>query len=85
MKSIGSLFMLMCIFSSLEVSAQAINGKLIDENSQPLPYANVVLLSLPDSTFVTGIVSGEDGTFTLQAEQPNLLLRVSSVGYVTLI
>ena len=84
MKSIGSLFMLMCIFSSLEVSAQAINGKLIDENSQPLPYANVVLLSLPDSTFVTGTISGEDGTFTLQAEQPNLLLRVSSVGYVTL-
>ncbi len=66
------------------LSAQTVSGKLIDENNQPMPYANVVLLSLPDSAFVTGMVSGEDGTFTLPVKQPNLLLRVSSIGYVTL-
>lgn len=47
--------------------AQTVSGKLIDENNQPLFYANVVLLSLPDSTFVTGTVSGEDGSFKLEA------------------
>lgn len=70
--------------SIVDLSAQTVSGKLIDENNQPMPYANVVLLSLPDSTFVIGTISGEDGAFTLPVKLPNLLLRVSSVGYVTL-
>ena len=40
------------IILPVSLSAQTVSGKLIDENSQPLPYANVVLLSLPDSAFV---------------------------------
>ena len=56
------LSVLISTFLSISISAQTVSGKLIDENSQPLPYANVVLLSLPDSTFVTGTISGEDGT-----------------------
>ena len=66
------------------VSAQTFTGKVVDEKSQPLPYANVVLLSLPDSAFVAGTVSDESGSFTLQSEKPDLLLRVSSIGYATL-
>lgn len=63
------------------LSAQSVSGKLIDENSQPLPYANVVLLSLPDSAFVSGTISGEDGTFTLEANiakpaRENILHRI---------
>ena len=58
-------------------------GKLLDENSQPLPYANVVLLSLPDSAFVTGTVSDEGGSFSLQAEEGNHLVKISSIGYAT--
>ena len=45
------------IILPVSLSAQTISGKLIDENSQPLPYANVVLLSLPDSAFVNGTIS----------------------------
>ena len=65
------------------LSAQHVSGKLIDENSQPLPYANVVLLSLPDSAFVSGTVSGEDGTFTLEATSQNQIVKISSIGYKT--
>ena len=63
--------------------AQTVSGKLIDENSQPLPYANVVLLSLPDSAFVNGTVSGEDGSFKLEATSRNQILKISSIGYKT--
>ena len=63
------------------LSAQSVSGKLIDENSQPLPYANVVLLSLPDSTFVSGTVSGEDGTFIIDATSENRIVKISSIGY----
>ena len=65
------------------LSAQSVSGKLIDENSQPLPYANVVLLSLPDSTFVSGTVSGEDGTFIIDAASENRIVKISSIGYKT--
>lgn len=65
------------------LSAQRVSGKLIDENSQPLPYANVVLLSLPDSAFVSGTVSGEDGIFTLEATSQNQIVKISSIGYKT--
>ena len=80
------LLMSLCLLCGLlcSVSAQTFTGKVVDEKSQPLPYANVVLLSLPDSAFVTGTVSDESGAFTLRSEKPDLLLRVSSIGYATL-
>lgn len=82
MKTLLSVFI--STFLSIGISAQTVSGKLIDENSQPLPYANVVLLSLPDSTFVTGTISGEDGTFSLATTAGKQLVRISSIGYNTL-
>lgn len=62
MHTIGKALLLLCSLTSAgEIAAQTVSGKLIDENKQPLPYANVVLLTLPDSTFVTGTVTAEDG------------------------
>ena len=68
-----------CAVVSVGVSAQTVSGNLIDENSQPLPYANVVLLSLPDSAFVSGTISGEDGSFTLEATSENQIVKISSI------
>ena len=47
-------------FMGLAVQLQAqvtVTGKVIDEQQQPVPYANIVLLSLPDSAFVAGSIS----------------------------
>ena len=77
------LFVLTVIILPVSMYAQTVTGKLIDENSQPLPYANVVLLSLPDSTFVSGTISGEDGSFTLEATSENQIIQISSLGYKT--
>ena len=78
------LSLLMCCCLSLATFAQTFTGKVVDEKNRSLPYANVVLLSLPDSAFVTGTVSDESGAFTLRSGKPNLLLRVSSIGYATI-
>ena len=67
----------------IALQAQNINGRIIDENAQPLPFANVVLLSLPDSTFIQGAVSDADGLFSIKNEKARGLLKVSSIGYVT--
>lgn len=82
MKTLLSVFI--STFIPISISAQTISGKLVDEQNQPLPYANVVLLSLPDSTFVTGTVSTEDGTFSLSTTAEKQLVRISSIGYNTL-
>ena len=73
-----------CLLATVALQAQTLTGKLLDENNQPLPYANIVLLSLPDSAFVAGCVSADDGTFRLNAACDNRLIRISSIGYATL-
>lgn len=77
------LFVLTGIILPVSLSAQTVSGKLIDEKEKPLPFANVVLLSLPDSAFVSGTISGEDGSFTLGATSENQIVRISSIGYKT--
>ena len=76
------LFALTGIILPVCLSAQTVSGKLIDENSQPLPYANVVLLSLPDSAFVSGATSDDKGNFVLKdLSARSYLLQVSYIGY----
>ncbi len=63
--------------------AQNITGKVADEKLQPLEFANVVLLSLPDSAFVEGTISNQAGDFILATNGKKGVIRVSSVGYTT--
>ena len=43
-----------------------LTGTIIDENRQPVPYANVYLLHPSDSTVIGGGVSNEAGVFVIQ-------------------
>ena len=61
-----------------------LTGTIIDENRQPVPYANVYLLHPSDSTVVGGGVSNEAGVFVIPYEQPTVLVRISYVGYKTI-
>ena len=50
--------------SAFTTTAVPVSGKIIEESTgSPLEYVNIVLLALPDSAFVSGTVSGEDGLF----------------------
>lgn len=60
-----------------------ITGRVIDEQSQPIPFVNVVLLNRADSAFIMGTVTKDDGTFTIETDRNDELLKVSSVGYQT--
>lgn len=80
------MFTLLLFLLSLSAKgySQHITGQVLDENKQPLEFVNVVLLSLPDSVFVQGTVSDEKGNFTLASSGKQEMLRISSIGYVTL-
>ena len=64
-------------------NAQGINGRVIDEQAQPMPFANVVLVNRTDSAFIAGAVTKDDGTFSIDTYKKDGLLKVSSVGYMT--
>ena len=67
-----------------QAKTQDWGGRVIDEKGQPMPYVNVVLLSLPDSAFVQGAVTDEQGVFKIVTNVTNGLFKVTSVGYQTL-
>ena len=62
--------------------AQNITGRIIDEQSQPMSFANVMLVNRADSAFVAGAVTKDDGTFNISTDKQDGLLKVSSVGYI---
>ena len=74
------LLLIMAIYAS----GQTLAGKVTDEKDRPLSYANVVFLSLPDSAFVAGAVSSENGGFRLSVDERKGVLKVSCIGYATL-
>ena len=60
-----------------------LTGTVVDENRQPVAYANVYLLHPSDSTVIGGGVSNEAGVFVIPYERPTVLVRISYVGYKT--
>ena len=65
-------------------TANRYKGTIIDEQGQPVAYANIALLSPQDSTLITGGVSNESGFFVIPCEQQPVLARISYVGYKTI-
>ena len=63
---------------------QDFGGRVLDEKGEPMPYVNVVLLSLPDSAFVQGAMTDEQGVFKIVTDISDGLFKVTSVGYQTL-
>lgn len=65
--------------------AQNIAGKVLDNQQIPVEFANIVLLTLKDSSFVQGTISKGDGFFELPVNSDkDYIMRVSSVGYKTI-
>ena len=80
------LIMLLLAFVAAFSFAQErkISGTLIDKDTkEPLPQVTLQLLK-PDSSFVGGTVSNDEGKFSLSAPKSGkYLLKISSIGYVT--
>ena len=61
-----------------------LSGQIIDESGQPLPYVSITLLSLNDSTFLTGGISNEAGDFVIPCSLQRVLARFTCIGYKTI-
>lgn len=85
MKRLGILGMMLVTVLSVfpQTKKVAVTGKIIDsETKEAVMMANVRLLLLPDSTYVTGAASNEKGIFTLSPTKAGkYALKVSYVGF----
>ena len=64
--------------------AQNLTGKVIDENRDPLAYANVILQTT-DSVFLAGTTTGLDGKFEIALHEKAKLINLSFVGYTSVV
>ena len=80
----AALMAAMVMTMTAQAKTQDWGGRVIDEKGEPMPFVNVVLLSLPDSAFVQGAMTDEQGVFKIVTNVNNGVFKVSSVGYQTL-
>ena len=79
MKTISPYLML--LFCGLAFSQTTITGSVVDDNSQPIPGANIIIVGTS-----TGTVTDFDGNFSLTTNlNPPFKLQGSSVGFETVI
>lgn len=79
------LSLLVALVYSICLNAQCINGVVFSNDSVPALCATVSLLQANDSAFIAGVISNEDGTFSFYDSPKNKLVRVSCVGYKTIV
>ena len=80
----AALMAAMMMTMTAQGKTQDWGGRVIDEKGEPMPFVNVVLLSLPDSAFVQGAMTDMDGVFKIVTDVNKGLFKVTSVGYQTL-
>lgn len=71
------LVFFLCVIS-FSFAQTKVSGVVLDENSKPVPYANVAFLGTSE-----GIVTNEDGVFYLESNSSRTVLQVSFIGYNT--
>ncbi len=82
---LGLLLISCCGFSAFAQSSGSrgrISGVVVDgDDKSPIMQATIQVLSLPDSTMVTGDVTDNDGKFSIATRPGKYVLKVSFVGY----
>lgn len=79
MKTLRLCFLLLLALPTLSVSAQEISARILDEKTkEPIPYATIVYAK------EKGVITNEEGRFSLISEVPLDKLSISSMGYESL-
>ncbi|MDO4526259.1 MAG: outer membrane beta-barrel family protein [Bacteroidales bacterium] len=78
-----SVFLLAWTLCCSSFAQTAINGRVVDEQSTPMEYVNVLLLNKTDSAFVQGYVTQSDGVFSFDVTSKGVLIKISTIGYIT--
>ena len=83
MKRYYTLLLFFALAAAAAVAA-TIQGRVVDETGAPIEFATVAILKA-DSTFITGTTTGAAGTFSIDAVSQASLVKVSYIGYQTVV
>lgn len=84
---LNALLVVLFLFGQSQVNAQVssvnLSGTLVDSlTKENLPFVNVVLRLSRDSSFISGTITDESGSFTIENIKPdNYFLAISYYGY----
>ena len=83
MKRLLISLIILCFTATLGFaqSQGTITGKVIDENSKPLPNASVAVYNSSQSSVVTGSASNSDGNFNINVDPGSYVLKITFVSY----
>lgn len=81
MKNIILSFLL--VISATTAAQTTFKGTLINPDQKPISDANIILMSLPDSTLVKGAISNGNGSFELPnpANSKKVLIKITHLEY----
>ena len=59
-----------------------VKGKVIDNNNEPVPFANVLLLQSSDASLIKGMLSGDNGEYEFKnIASGNYIIEIELIGY----
>lgn len=79
------LFLSAALVCSVYSKGQSISGRVMENDSTSISFATVSLLQANDSTYILGDMSNEDGSFSFNVSPANKLVRISYIGYKTIV
>ena len=81
MKNIILSFLL--VISATTAAQTTFKGTLVNPDQKPISDANIILMSLPDSTLVKGVISNGQGSFELPnpANSKKVLIKITHLEY----
>ena len=81
MKNIVLSFLL--VISATTAAQTTFKGTLVNPDQKPVSDANIILMSLPDSTLVKGVISNGHGSFELpnRANSKKVLIKITHLEY----
>ncbi|EEK13414.1 hypothetical protein CAPGI0001_2464 [Capnocytophaga gingivalis ATCC 33624] len=74
---------LLLIISATTAAQTTFRGTLVNPDQKPVSDANIILMSLPDSTLVKGVISNGHGSFELPnpANSKKVLIKITHLEY----
>ena len=75
-------WVLLTFILTAHCSAETIHGTVIDSRGQAMPFVTISVLST-DSTLLTGTITNDDGSYTVEVQAKDYILQASYIGYQT--
>ena len=77
------ILLLFLVISATTAAQTTFRGTLVNPDQKPVSDANIILMSLPDSTLVKGVISNGHGSFELPnpANSKKVLIKITHLEY----